>query len=360
MNFLSFSSVTSSADCPRRRSFILIGDSGEQDLNLYVQLACEYPENVLAIYIRDVTTPFKPDSHPDLSHGSSPALSHPHSLSDLTKATDSASLNSKSARPPLPTLFSETPDLPGQFDGSHERPIPPRAAPRPKPSRIHTSFSRRGTTSAPPSPPLVDHDVDPLSPNNPLRTETLKPTQTEEEAALVEAFYQRVLEAEKILPRHVPLRLFRHGAECGEFCLSFVEALRAGADALSSFPFRSEGRRRDCQEGEWVASIDGHIRYSSVLFLFVLSVLYRSVPRAFKECKERASPSREQRKVEQELGEQIRQLASEGPSYLLDEATPSTANKASCSVQRRGSVYALTSFSRNSFSTSPVSLMRSC
>jgi hypothetical protein len=34
--------------------FILIGDSGEQDLELYASLSTEYPEQVLAILIRDV------------------------------------------------------------------------------------------------------------------------------------------------------------------------------------------------------------------------------------------------------------------------------------------------------------------
>lgn len=212
-------------------SFILVGDSGEQDLNLYVQLACEYPENVLAIYIRDVTTPFHPDSHPDLTHGSSPALSHSHSLSDLTKAMDSKSSStssssisgpSKGGRPSLPTLFSDSPDLPSHSDATHPAPRIP-ARPTASSTRSRPSFYRRGTTSNPPSPPLTDHDVDPLSPNNPLRTETLKPTQTEEEQALVEAFYQRVLEAEKVLPRHVPLRLFRHGGECAKEGVELVK-----------------------------------------------------------------------------------------------------------------------------------------
>jgi phosphatidate phosphatase APP1 len=36
-------------------SFILIGDSGQRDAYLYAQLADEYPERVLAVYIRDVT-----------------------------------------------------------------------------------------------------------------------------------------------------------------------------------------------------------------------------------------------------------------------------------------------------------------
>lgn len=144
----------------------------------------------------------------------------------------------------------------------------------------------------------MDHDVDPLSPNNPLRTETLKPTQTEEEAALVEAFYQRVLEAEKILPRHVPLRLFRHGAECGEF---FLVESRESELTFFRLPFRSEGRRGDCQEGEWMASLDGHIRYtlSSPSFVLICTVQVSSL--GFRLSNKRAaSPSREQRELEPE------------------------------------------------------------
>ncbi|KAK9465717.1 hypothetical protein V1512DRAFT_265230 [Lipomyces arxii] len=42
-------------DFPERK-FILVGDSGEMDLEAYVNLACQFPDQVLAIYIRDVTT----------------------------------------------------------------------------------------------------------------------------------------------------------------------------------------------------------------------------------------------------------------------------------------------------------------
>lgn len=41
-------------DFPRRR-FVMIGDSGEQDPEIYATLAREYPDRVLAIWIRDVT-----------------------------------------------------------------------------------------------------------------------------------------------------------------------------------------------------------------------------------------------------------------------------------------------------------------
>jgi phosphatidate phosphatase APP1 len=36
--------------------FVLIGDSGERDPEIYHQIVHEHPERILAIYIRDVTT----------------------------------------------------------------------------------------------------------------------------------------------------------------------------------------------------------------------------------------------------------------------------------------------------------------
>ncbi|KAG5979336.1 hypothetical protein E4U55_005275 [Claviceps digitariae] len=45
-------------DFPRRK-FLLVGDSGEADLEVYTELALANPGRVLAIFIRDVTTPEK-------------------------------------------------------------------------------------------------------------------------------------------------------------------------------------------------------------------------------------------------------------------------------------------------------------
>lgn len=42
-------------DFPGRR-FLLIGDSGEADLEVYTEAVCEYPGRVLGVFIRDVTT----------------------------------------------------------------------------------------------------------------------------------------------------------------------------------------------------------------------------------------------------------------------------------------------------------------
>ncbi|ORY04587.1 hypothetical protein K493DRAFT_253317 [Basidiobolus meristosporus CBS 931.73] len=43
-------------DFPERK-FILVGDSGELDMELYAGLARQYPEQIIKIFIRDVTTP---------------------------------------------------------------------------------------------------------------------------------------------------------------------------------------------------------------------------------------------------------------------------------------------------------------
>ncbi|KAL2433301.1 Phosphatidate phosphatase APP1 [Exophiala dermatitidis] len=45
-------------DFPERR-FILVGDSGEADLEVYTDVVLEHPGQVLGVFIRDVTTPIK-------------------------------------------------------------------------------------------------------------------------------------------------------------------------------------------------------------------------------------------------------------------------------------------------------------
>ncbi|CEQ42838.1 SPOSA6832_04703 [Sporobolomyces salmonicolor] len=257
------------------RRFILVGDSGEQDMQLYVSLAAQYPNNVLAIYIRDVTTPFLPPASSSAAKAPSTSTSfaakaatlsppelkwqHSESASDLAGLVQEP--EGADTRP-----FSEMPDLPGQFDGSHERPLGYIARQSHKPSR---SMSAAVKSSAPPLPPrpslgeransssvtmtptasapisptsslpasphlsptsyLIDtDDFDPLSPNNPLRPSPppsiQNGTTTVAEQASVEAFYKRVAEAERMLPKGVKLRLFRHGKECAQEALDLLQA----------------------------------------------------------------------------------------------------------------------------------------
>ena len=51
------------------RKFILVGDSGEADLEVYTEVALDHPGRVLGVFIRDVTTPVK-SGYFDPSNGS--------------------------------------------------------------------------------------------------------------------------------------------------------------------------------------------------------------------------------------------------------------------------------------------------
>ncbi|KDE07402.1 hypothetical protein MVLG_02269 [Microbotryum lychnidis-dioicae p1A1 Lamole] len=179
--------------------FILIGDSGEQDLELYTQLASEYPDHILAIYIRDVTTPFSPNAHFDLTHLSS--QHPPHNKSDLMD-NGQANPTQKSVRPPIP--------------------------PRPTADSKRSSFLRRGTNSRPSSPPLIDADSDPLSPNNPLRATPMTPTVAEEAQMRIDTFYARIAEAERKLSRGILLKIFRHGKEVEKEALEVIKFGQTG------------------------------------------------------------------------------------------------------------------------------------
>ncbi|BGP49351.1 hypothetical protein JCM10450v2_005239 [Rhodotorula kratochvilovae] len=281
--------------------FILIGDSGEQDLELYVSLAQQYPRNVLAIYIRDVTTPFSPPRKPSTASSTNSTSSRPRDPPPELKwrhsqsASDLASLieEERAASTSSPALaadeepFNEMPDLPGQYDGSHARPLlarrnsgseatvtsahahepasttrnaPPPIPPRPgladrvralplggsgsgsksaassrasSPSRSSAAPSRSSTLSSSASSRsgrsvigpdfLTDESADPLSPNNPLRPSP--PPSRAEQGTLqaVEAFYKRVADAERMLPEGVILRLFRHGNECAKEGVELVK-----------------------------------------------------------------------------------------------------------------------------------------
>ena len=259
--------------------FLLVGDSGEQDLELYVSLAQQYPRNILAIYIRDVTTPFTPPRAPSASSSVSSKSSRPpapppevswghsHSASDLASLVEEEQQRGRAEdeRPAAP--FSDMPDLPGQFDGSHERPVLPhrRSGSEATVTSSSTTASSKGAPPVPPRPALggrakssprgrgmgkspstsasssrassptrastlsidtgdflADNDefADALSPNNPLRpSPPLSRAELGSQAA-VEAFYRRVADAERTLPDGVVLRLFRHGNECGASAFS--------------------------------------------------------------------------------------------------------------------------------------------
>lgn len=103
-------------DFPRRR-FILVGDSGEADLEVYTDLAVAHPGRILAIFIRDVTTPEQTgyfDSPVDrLSSKASSSQ-----LSMRSEARQNSRNDENAPRPPLPPrTLSEPPKPEGTATG---------------------------------------------------------------------------------------------------------------------------------------------------------------------------------------------------------------------------------------------------
>ncbi|TIA92255.1 hypothetical protein E3P81_01580 [Wallemia ichthyophaga] len=117
--------------------FILVGDSGEQDLELYSSLARERPNQILAVFIRDVTTPNDKD------------------ISKESTGTSSEDV----LIPPVPPPRSTKPDLPPM---SH---IPPIA---PKENTCQTK--KTPPPPVPPKPSLTPQTH--LAPKLPSRSET--------------------------------------------------------------------------------------------------------------------------------------------------------------------------------------------
>ncbi|CAE6455969.1 unnamed protein product [Rhizoctonia solani] len=108
--------------------FILVGDSGEQDLELYSALAEERPHQILAIFVRDVTPPTPPPTAP-----SSPVLG-PEDSNTIKKKGSASSLRSirslagggKSAKEPLGKIQIPAPPKNQVTIGPGSRPGTPK------------------------------------------------------------------------------------------------------------------------------------------------------------------------------------------------------------------------------------------
>jgi hypothetical protein len=197
--------------------FILVGDSAEQDLELYVDLARLYPSSVRAIFIRDVTTPDL------LSFGSQHAAggaSSPRGPMQRMASAPREESSGRTSRPPLGLRSLSSTGL-----SAARWATPGQQRPSNKPAKAHTL-----PPPPPPPPPsssssspqryLHEPCSDALSLNNPLSGPSGAVPETRRK--LVETFYARVAEAERVLPDHVVLRLFKNGEECVEESVKMV------------------------------------------------------------------------------------------------------------------------------------------
>ncbi|KAJ1306602.1 hypothetical protein OPQ81_007601 [Rhizoctonia solani] len=235
--------------------FILVGDSGEQDLELYSGLAQERPNQILAIFVRDVTPPTPPPTAP-----SSPVLG-PTDINTVKKKGSTSSLRSipgltvgsKSAKKPPgkiqipppkhPTTIGQgsRPSTPKRF-GSRSATDPSRPATSPTtPYQVYTrargssgSYFESPTTPTRRSIPTIPSSYPRSPPSNPgldldpagalvsaaatagtgHSADVMVDTTRAGILAKKEALRLRVEAARARVPEGIVLRVFKEPSEC--------------------------------------------------------------------------------------------------------------------------------------------------
>jgi hypothetical protein len=92
------------------RKFLLVGDSGEADLEVYTDLAVSHPGRVLAVFIRDVTTPDIAGYFDKSLAGGFQKLARSRTMQSQLDTERQRS--SDDSRPPLPPRFDSAPANP--------------------------------------------------------------------------------------------------------------------------------------------------------------------------------------------------------------------------------------------------------
>jgi phosphatidate phosphatase APP1 len=139
------------------RYFILVGDSGEADLELYVETALRVPDRILAIFIRDVTTSpaqrFFDQSNQILQN----RKASPHSNEDyMHKPKIQSGISDQSPRPKLPPRpVSDYPAIENEMEDLISFSDDEISEPKPTIERVNTTQSTRSPRPPPPSKPLA-------------------------------------------------------------------------------------------------------------------------------------------------------------------------------------------------------------
>lgn len=194
-------------DFPKRR-FILVGDSGEADLELYTELLLSNPGRILGVFIRDVTTTkpqgffdssmgkmrsqsssgssvaaeksndrsdsVKNNSHVDEKRPSLPPRQRTRSTSGLKSASnEKVGSDDKSSQPPKGLHRSMTESIITTTSSSKSSPASSKTPPsRPlKPLALRGKPDGSGSTS-PPIPPSINLRNKPPPPPNPRKFST--------------------------------------------------------------------------------------------------------------------------------------------------------------------------------------------
>ncbi|KAF7321909.1 hypothetical protein MKEN_00713100 [Mycena kentingensis (nom. inval.)] len=200
--------------------FFLIGDSGEQDLELYAELASEHPEQILAVFIRDVDadslepvedpTGWKAmgfqmnfDALPTATPTStSPAYSLPPSPPESWDAQTEYFTSPVRTQEPQRVMGMSLPITPAPATAPNPIPPPtkvvPQAVPRSAPAPTNSATS---------------------TPRNSMYAASIASTSTTASQQMERRRYDlqlRIWRARTMLPLQIPLRLFRDPKECVE------------------------------------------------------------------------------------------------------------------------------------------------
>ena len=210
--------------------FILIGDTGEHDLELYASLAADRPGQILAIYIRDVTTSggqplADPAPRPRQTLDSPLTAAQLHAFKSTNDLTDVA------AQQVAKTTTQPTGPAPvtAQMQRSPSMNIGGANSTRRPPQRSMTGPERLQEESILPLTPrpVAPNASGTMTPGRLSRSSTLEfpgalESPTTPTAGLTPAerrraeLQARVDRARDITPRHIVLRIFREPEECTE------------------------------------------------------------------------------------------------------------------------------------------------
>ncbi|KAL6307238.1 hypothetical protein BKA93DRAFT_95384 [Sparassis latifolia] len=205
--------------------FMLVGDSGEQDLELYANIAKERPDQILAIFIRDAN----PSQDSEVAEGGLKPLDDPTGVGIWRRDSDSDSRSfSSPARRPLSKYRVRSPvrslsEMPVRF--SVHKPMRTYSAdvlaPLNKTASGYFSPSLQCASPVSEEPrPLESPSVTPPisrrgSPNYESQSSRGQILMSDSEKRRYD-LQIRVYRARLEVPRHIPLRVFRQPEECVE------------------------------------------------------------------------------------------------------------------------------------------------
>lgn len=224
------------------RQFILIGDSGEADLEAYVRLALEFPEQILAIYIRDITLPADADLSEVFPKA---AVEEEQDLIDLSERKSPPPIPPKPAhlirRKPVPNsnaifdeakCYSEQEHARSSGVGEAIMGLGVRNAAKAAAASAIDCASRKlyaDNDKPPPLPPRVRQNASAASPMVISSSQDYLDYDPDKMDSVEKRIYmwkRRLQAARKALPSHTQIRLFRTAADVEAESLNLIKKER--------------------------------------------------------------------------------------------------------------------------------------